>query len=672
MKDVSKVRNFVVAGHSGSGKTSLCDLMLYKAGAVDRLGKVTENSSVSDYTADEQAKQSSIYATPLHCTWNDHFIFFVDTPGYGEFIGEVISAMNACDCCLLTIDGINGIEVGFTRAWRNARKLKMPKAIFVNKLDQGRANFFKVLKQLQDTYGKNLCVPITLPVMGSDGIERAVHVLKDKDYPEELASEVEKYKEILMDTIAESNEELMTRYLEGEELTEEEISTGLHEAIAHGELIPVFAGSVEKDIGLERLLNGVVNLFPHPGDSIFENIEGEKVDPANENIPAVARVFKSVIDPYIGQLTYFRVRAGELTSDSDVYNITTGAKERFGTILLMNGKNQEKVQKAGPGFVGAMVKLKNTHTGNTLSCGDKTIELPHIDFPDALMSYAITAAINGEEDKIANGISRLADCDPTIRLSRHPETHEMLLSGMGDLHLKNVVKKLHENYKVDVNLATPRVPYRETIMAAGEGHYRHKKQSGGHGQFGEVFLNISPTAEDFQFENKVVGGSIPKNYIPAVEKGIQEAMVKGPLSGNKVENIKVSVYDGKYHAVDSSEMAFKIAARYAFKDAMEKAKAVLMEPIMSIKIMIPDQFMGDISGDLSHKRGRILGMGRVDGMQSVNAEVPLAELSHYATEIRSITGGAGSFEMQFERYEQLPSNLASSLIKQYQAANSED
>ncbi|UDQ96607.1 elongation factor G [Lentisphaerota bacterium WC36G] len=672
MKDVSKVRNFVVAGHSGSGKTSLCDLMLFKSGAVDRLGKVSENTSISDYTTDEQAKQSSIYATPLHCSWNNHFIFFVDTPGYGEFIGEVICAMNACDCCLLTIDGTNGIEVGFSRAWRNARNLKMPKAIFVNKLDQPRADFFAVVKQLQETYGKNLCIPITLPVIGSDGIERAIHVLKDKDYPEELANEIEKYKEMLMDTIAESDEELMERYLEGEDLTEDEIATGLHEAIAHGELIPVFAGSVEKDIGIERLLNGVVNLFPHPGDRVFENINGEIVDPADEKNPAVARVFKSVIDPYIGQLTYFRVRAGEFTSDSDVFNINTGTKERFGTILLMNGKNQDKVQKAGPGFIGAMVKLKNTHTGNTLSSNNSAVPLPNIEFPNALMSYAVTAVVNGEEDKIANGIQRLAECDPTIRLTRHPETHEMLLSGMGDLHLKNVVNKLHENYKVDVNLATPKVPYRETIMATGEGHYRHKKQSGGHGQFGEVFLNITPISGEFEFENKVVGGSIPKNYIPAVEKGIQEALERGPLSGNRVENVKVCVYDGKHHAVDSSEMAFKIAARYAFKDAMEKAKAVLMEPIMSVRILIPDQFMGDISGDLNHKRGRILGMDRVDGMQLVNAEVPLSEMSHYATEIRSITGGAGSFEMTFERYEQLPSNIANDVIKKYQDAEANE
>lgn len=670
MYAASKIRNFAIAGHSGSGKTALCDLMLFKAKAVDRLGATEQKTSVSDYTNDEHDKMSSIYATPLNCEWNGNRLFFIDTPGYGEFIGEVISSLAACDNALMVIDGVQGIEVGTTRAWKLARERQRPRIVFINRLDRDNADFFRVLSQVQDAYGKTVCIPITMPVGKEGGFSGVVHVLRSKEVPDELAEQVADYRERLMDTIAESDEELMMRYLDGEELTEDEMAEGLHKAILAGDLVPVFAGSASKDIGVTELMNAAVNLFPPP--NAFESVpldEGEII--ISEDGDGVARVFKSVVDPFIGQLTFFRVVSGIIKSDSEVYNINRGGKERFGSIMLVNGKSQQSTDAAGLGAIGAIAKLKNTHISDTLATADSAKALPLIKFPKPVMSYAITAVKSGEEDKIVGGLNRIAESDATVKINRTKETHETLLSGMGDQHLNNVVKKLKETAKVDIELHTPKIPYRETITAGGDGHYRHKKQTGGSGQFAEVFLRLAPCEDGYEFENAVVGGSIPRNFIPAVEKGVVEAMINGPLAGCTVENLKVSVYDGKHHPVDSNEMAFKIAGRMAFRDAMQKASPILLEPVMNVKIMIPDEYMGDISGDLNHKRGRILGMGAEDGMQVVNAEVPLAEMARYATELRSMTQGRGLFEMEFARYEMVPSNVAKEIIDKFNAEKEE-
>ncbi|MCF6175610.1 MAG: elongation factor G [Victivallaceae bacterium] len=667
MKKVSEIRNFVIAGHSGAGKTSLCDLMLFKAGAVDRQGSVDKKTSYSDYTSDEQEKQRSIYATPLHCEWNKNNLFFIDTPGYGEFIGETTAAMQAADNALIVIDGVDGISIGTTRAFKLARKQRLPRFALISRLDADRADFAKVLTELQEAYGKTVCVPLTIPVGSEGDLSKVVHVLRDTDIPDEIADMVGKYKEFLMDTIAESSEELMDKYLEGEILTDEEIAEGLHTAILAGDLIPVFAGSVEKDIGITELMNGTVNLFLDP-------VAKKEVELANGEMKEIsaagdgqAVVFKVVIDPFIGQLVFFKVIAGTVKADSEMINISNGNKERFGPILLMNGKEQENAKELVPGCIGAMAKLKHTHIGDTLGGSAKIRELNRIIFPNPVMSYAITAVKSGEEDKIASGLNKISECDPTVTLERHKETHEMLMSGMGDQHLNNVVRNLQEVYKVKVNLATPKIAYRETVTANGEAKYRHKKQTGGAGQFAEVQLKIEHNSEGYEFVNAVVGGNIPKNFIPAVEKGVVEAMIKGPLVGCVVEDLKVTVFDGKHHPVDSNEMAFKIASRMAFRDAMNQAKPILLEPIMTVKIMIPDQYMGDITGDLNHKRGRILGMGVEDGMQVVNADVPQSEMAKYATELRRITHGRGSFEIEFGRYEQVPSNVANEIMEKHQA-----
>ncbi len=667
MKKSVEIKTFAVAGHSGGGKTSLCDLMLFKAKAVERCGSVDQKTSISDYTADEQEKRSSIYATPLNCEWKGNHLFFIDTPGYGEYIGETTAALHACNSVLIVVDAVGGLEVGCAKAWKMAEELNLPRFVIINRIDRERADFKRTLAQIQEAYGKTVCVPLTLPVGVEAGFKKVINVLRDTDIPAEIAAEAAAYREALMDTIAESDEKLMEKYLDGGTLTDDEIASGLKAAIKSGSLVPVFAGSAAKDVGVSELMDNIVNLFPDAASSkeiVFA--DGSKI-PVSDSGTGIGLVFKTIIDPFIGQLTFFRILSGVFTAEKDVLNVSKDGKERFGQLLIMNGKEQKPVTDAGPGCIVAVAKLKDTHISNTLATAPGVKPLPVIVFPNPVMSYAISAAKSGEEDKIASGLHKIAETDPTVTYKRHDETHESLLTGMGDQHLGNIVRKLKDVYKVEVHLSTPKIPYRETITADGDGHYRHKKQSGGHGQFGEVALRMSFNDAGYEFVNDVVGGAIPRNFIPAVEKGINEAMTIGPLAGCVVEKVRVSVYDGKFHAVDSSEMAFKIAARMAFRDAMAKARPVLLEPLMKVRISIPDHYMGDITGDLNHKRGRILGMEADAGMEVVNAEIPLAEMSKYATELRSMTQGRGLFEMEFSRYEQVPANVANEIITKYQA-----
>ncbi len=657
----ANVRNFCVVGHSNSGKTSLCDLMLFKAKKVDRLGKPSDETSVSDYTLEEQIKQNSIYATSLNCEWNNHFFSFIDAPGYGEFISEPIEAISNSDMALIVIDAVDGLLIGAARAWKIAKANNVPTAIFINALDKEIADYEKVIEQINNAYGKTSCLPLIIP----DGVGDSFSAVSNILSVENASKENQIYLSQVMDSVAESDEELMVKYLDGVKLTEEEILNGLKKAIAKGVLTPIFCGSVEKQIGVTELMNAIVSLFPSSlSKESVKTKDGSELK-VSASGAGVARVFKVVSDPFLGQLVFFKVISGSFKADSEIHNITKRTKERFGSILLLNGKNQDKCDEAVTGMICGMVKLKSTGINDTLSTSSSSPELPAMKFPKPVMSFAITAVKSGEEDKIGIGLNKIAASDPTIKLERHPETHEMLLSGMGDQQLGLAIKKLKEDSKVEVKTNSPKIPYRETITANGEGHYRHKKQTGGHGQFAEVYLRVSPNPEGYEFKNDIVGGTIPRNFIPAVEKGVVEAMIDGPLAGCNVQNIIVSVYDGKYHDVDSSEMAFKIAARAAFREAIENSKPILLEPIQSLKITIPDQYMGDISGDLNQKRGRILGMDMQEGMQVVKAEVPLAELSKYATELRSITQGNGSFDMEFARYEMVPSNVAKEIIENH-------
>ena len=666
MKKAADCRNFVLAGHSGSGKTTLTELMLFKAKAIERRGSIEQKNTVSDYSADEQEKQASLYAAVCHCAWKDKELYFSDTPGNAEFVGEVACCMRAADAAVVVLDAVEGPQIGTARAWKFARERKIPRFGIINRIDRERASFADTLEKMRANHGRNVVLPLTWPVGEEANFSRVVNVLTDTDIPAEIADQVEEVKSMWMDAIAETDEDLMMRYLEGEALTPEEISKGLRAAIIEGKVIPVFACSALKDIGVTELMDAIADIFPSPLARTVVFADGSE-QPVTDDGPAIGLVFKSVNDPFIGQLSFVRVRSGVFRSDSEAQNITRSGKERFGSLLLMNGKNQTPATEAGPGAIFAVAKLKDTHFGDTLTTGGAAKELPPIDYPHPVMSYALSAAKSGEDDKMISSLNKIAECDPTLKISRQAETHEMLLSGMGDQHLSFVLKRLKDVYKVEAKLDTPKIPYRETITGTGESAYRHKKQSGGAGQFAEVHLRIEPNPDGFEFVNAIVGGAIPKNFIPAVEKGVMETMEQGPLVGCPVERVRVTVFDGKYHPVDSNEMAFKIASRAAFKEAMNKARPVLLEPIMTVHIHVPDSDMGNVTGDLNHKRGRIMGMGSEDGLNVVNAEVPMAELPKYATELRSMTQGRGSFEVEFNRYEEVPGGLAKEIIAKHQA-----
>jgi len=665
MTKATECRNFVVAGHAGSGKTTLCELMLSKCGAIPRPGNVEAKNTVSDFMADEQERRSSIYSSAMHCTWKGDDYFFIDTPGYGEFIGQYVAAVREADAALVVIDAVDGPQIGTARAWKLSKERRIPRFGIVNRLDRDRADFRATLELMRRNHGKNVVIPLYWPVGKESNFKGVVNVLFDKDIPPEIADDVAECRALWLDAIAETDDDLMMRYLDGGEMTDEELHAGLLKTVKNGRTIPVFAGSSTRDIGISELMDAIVEIFPSPLN--YVTVDGAKRK-IGEDCPPIGIVFKSLNDPFSGQLTFVRTVSGIFHADSDVYNLSrTGVKERFGTLYFMNGKNQTPVREAGPGAIFAVAKLKDTHIGDTVSTVPDETPLPGIQFPDSVMSYAITPARSGEDEKIAAGLAKIRECDPTVNLRREDTTHEFLLSGMGDQHLGIVAKRLKDQFKVEIKLATPKVPYRETITSTGEGHYRHKKQTGGAGQFAEVYLRIAPSEAGYEFANEVVGGSIPKNFIPAVEKGVHETMENGPLVGSTVECVRVAVYDGKYHPVDSNEMAFRIAGRMAFREAMTQAKPILLEPVMHVDVHIPDSYTGDITGDLNHKRGRILGMSVEEGMEVVSAEVPYAEMRKYATELRSMTQGRGSFALSFVRYEPVPPNVASEVIAAHQA-----
>ncbi|MBR4415826.1 MAG: elongation factor G, partial [Victivallales bacterium] len=656
---VEKIRNFVLAGHAGSGKTSLADLILFKGGAVGRRGSVDANTSVSDYRPEEQDKKSSIYTSLLHTAWKDGHFFFADTPGNTDFCGEAMNAINMCDMMILVIDAISGIGPGTIRAWNQARDRQMPRMIFINGCDRDQVNIEGTLENVVNSYGKTVCIPCTIPD-GSAATFKGVHSVLAEDAP----AEAEDYKSALMDAIAESDEDLMAKYLDTLELSPEEIATGFKKAVLSGTLVPIFFGSANKDLGVAELADAILTFGPSPLENIPMNIEEGELDRASST--AVGYVFKSVNDSFIGQMNYIRILSGTFKSDSELTNVTKNGKERIGNLLQIQGKDQATIEEAGPGEFIAIAKLKNTGLNDVLASGDVPVKFGPVKYPQSTTFYAVSAVAKGEEDKLGAGLKRLQDEDPTIVIDRNPETKQTIVSCMGDQYMNLMVARLKKDFKVEVALDTPRIAYRETINGTGTAQFRHKKQSGGHGQFAEVHLRLEPYTpeeggEDFAFANEVVGGNIPKNYIPAVEKGVGETRLVGPLSRSKVINFKAVVYDGKYHDVDSSEMAFKIATRGAFRAAMANAKPMLLEPIMTLKIVFPEEYMGAISGDLNSRRGRILGMEHQEGMQVLNAEVPLAEVYSYPTQLRSMTHGRGFFEMTFNRYDPVPAQLTAQI-----------
>lgn len=660
-QDPARIRTLAIAGHQASGKTSLVDAVLHRAGVNDRHGSVDNGTSAADVNENEIQRKTTIYAKPFHVTWKNAEIYLIDTPGYADFFGEAVSSAAVADAMVVVVDAFSGPEVGSLRAWKLAEQRGLPRAVVINRLDKEHTDFRKTLDAVRSAFGIR-CIPLTLPD-GSAEAFTAVGAVLGGEVPPAAADQVEAVRGQLVEAAAETDDALMEKYFAEGQLAPEEFNRGLKSAVRLGTLVPVFVTSAVKAIGIDALLDTIADLFPSPVDRGAVPAEPAPLQPEPGGALGVL-VFKTIVDPFVGQLSYMRVFSGTLNADSDVYNTTRASRERIGPIYILNGKKQETIESAVPGDIVAIAKLKNTKTNDTLAAPGNKVVLPKIEFPRPTISYAVNPRSQGDEEKMGTGLARLADEDPTLLLERNEETKQLLLSGMGDLHIDVMIERLKKTSNVEVDLATPRVPYHETATARAEGHYRHKKQTGGHGQFGEVYLRMEPVERDagFSFENAVVGGNIPRQFIPAVEKGVLEALHRGTLAGYPVHDVKVTVYDGKHHAVDSSEMSFKIAGRGAFRDAMSKAGPVLLEPICNYTVSVPEEYMGDITGDLNSKRGRILGMESTEGIQVIKAQVPLAEMFRYSTELRSLTGGRGTFTMEPSHYEVVPANIAQKII----------
>ncbi len=657
---VSNVRNFVILGHSGSGKTTLTDAVAFKLGLNDRMGLVTNGSSISDTADEEKNRKITIFANSFTANHkvedNEYKLVFTDAPGFMDFYGQILGAIRSADFALITVDAVSGVQVGTRRAWKACKESGLSSISFViTGLDKENASFEKTLESLRNAFGLN-CVPVTAPLKA----DTVVNILKTENLPEHL----EALHNSLAETAAESDDALMEKFFEKGTLEPEEIRRGLIGGIKTGAIHPIYSTSPLKGVGITEMLDSMCRILPCPGSRIFKDVEGNELA-ADPNAPFVAQVWRTASDTFLGQLNYIRIISGTLTPGMTVQNTSTDTKESVSAMLYVIGKKQTPVTKAGPGDIVAIPKLKNTKTGNTLTAVGKTTKLPDIEFPPPVMYMAVTAKTQADDDKLSTAIHRLLDADPTIHFEKQVETKQILLKGLGDVHIDVAVSLMKSQTNVSVDLSTPKVPYRETVTALGDGHYRHKKQSGGRGQFGEVYLRVSPRREGEEgewFLDKTVGGSIPGNFMPAVHKGVIEGMLAGAVAGFPVQNIKVEIYDGAFHDVDSSEIAFKIAGSRALREGMAKGKPVLLEPIMRLKITIPEAFMGAISGDMPHKRGRVLGMEAEEGVQVIAAEAPLAELFKYAAELRSITGGQGSFTMDFDRYDIVPSNVAQKII----------
>src|SRR5213596_3377273 len=667
--EAGKIRNVAVTGHRGTGKTSLVEAMLFQAGAINRLGNVEQGSTTSDWDEDEQRRQMSLASSICHLEWQERKINLIDTPGDPGFSGDTVAALRVVEGALVVASAVMGVEVQTSRVWARAEELDLPRLVFVNMLDRERADFYRALEQFRSLLSDR-CVAVHLPIGTEHELTGIVDLLHMTAYsspegereggpveiPEEMADAVEKYRTQLLDSVVETDEGLMERYLDGEELGTEEVAHALKDAVTRGELFPVACGVATKKLGTTAVLDLLVEGVPSPAKrpaSIDVNGAG-----------TAAFVFKTVADPFAGRINLFRVLAGSLASDATVVNTRSHAKERVGSLLMLQGKDHEPAKEFGAGDIGAVAKLKETTTGDLLLDAERELELPKLDFPEPVMSFAVTPKAKGDEEKVASSLRRLAEEDPTLVLRRDPQTGEQLLSGLSQIHVEVAVDRLRRRFGVEVDLHQPRVPYLETIRTEARAQGRYKKQTGGRGQFGDCHVVLEPIEghQGYEFVDKIVGGSIPQSFRPAVDKGIQEAMAHGELAGAPVQGVRVKLVDGSYHNVDSSEMAFKIAGSMAFKQAYEKAEPVLLEPIMEVEVSVPDEAVGAVNGDLNSRRGRLQGMEPRGGMTSIKAEVPMAEILTYSQALTSMTGGRGDYHMHFLRYEEVPSHIAQKVI----------
>jgi len=674
MKDypAEKIRNVALVGHSGTGKTSLAEGLMFAAGATNRLGKIEDHSTLSDWDPDEQKRGFSLNLSILPAEWDGHKVNLVDTPGYMDFMGEVKCGLRAADTALIVVDASSGVQVGTEFAWRFADELELPRAIFINRMDRDNADFISTLSQIQSLWG-NKCLALELPVGSQQAFQGIVDLLsmkayigekaEESDIPAELASQADQLREKLIEAAAETDDTLIAKYLEGEELSAGELAGGVRAGIGARAIVPVVTGSATKVIGARRLLDSIVSLFPSPADRPVRVDEKEIV--ADPTKPLVALVFKTTADPYVGRLSYFRVLSGTFKSDSQVWNANRNAAERIGTVYHIVGKNQEQASQITGGDIGAVAKLAETHTGDTLGARESAVTLEPISFPQPSFSAAISPKTKADLDKMGTALNRIVEEDPSLRLERSADTGEMILSGLGDSHVEVALEKIRRKFGVDLEMHMPKVPYRETVKASAQAEYTHKKQTGGHGQFARVALEVEtlPRGTGFEFVNKTVGGVVPKQYIGSVEKGVTEALNDGILAHYPIVDMRVTLYDGKEHPVDSSDIAFKLAAAQAMKKGAQDAQPCLLEPIMDLQITVPEANTGDVISDLNGKRARVLGMTPSGTMTTIDAQAPLAEVQRYAADMRSITQGRGFFTMQLSHYEEVPAHLAQKIVE---------
>ena len=685
--DAKKILNIALAGHSGSGKTSVAESILYLTGASERLGKIEDGNTILDFDSEEIKRKSSILTAVAPVEWKNTKINLIDTPGLFDFEGGVYEGMRAADSALIVVSGKDGVNVGTEKAVKIAAKQGLTKIFFVNGLCDESARFYRVFESLKSTFGPSVC-PVVVPYIVDGQANIYVNLFEYKAYKYEngkstptdmpdMGDRLEGLREAIKEAVAETSEELLDKFIMGEEFTPEEIIMGVSQGVREGTICPVFCGDAHNTFAIDQLLNSLIWLAPKAADKSEEigvDPNGEPVEvTVNEDAATAAIVFKTVADPFVGKLSYVKVVSGKVSVDIPLVNMRTGSQERITKVITVRGKKQEDCQYIGAGDIGAIPKLSSTKTGDTLCSPLRKVTLDGIDYPTSSFSMAIYPAKKGDEDKVAQGVAKISEEDPTIILVTNHETHEMILSGMGEQHLDVVISKLKSKYNVDAFLQPAKIAYRETIRKSVKVQGRHKKQSGGHGQFGDIWVEFEPCDSDgLEFHERIVGGAVPKGFFPAVEKGLRESIQKGPLAGFPMVGIKATLYDGSYHPVDSSEMSFKMAANIAYKNGMPQASPTLLEPIGSLSAVVPDSNMGDVMGEVNKRRGRVLGMNPgEDGMQIVEAEVPMAEMSNFATYIRQVTQGRGSYTFEFVRYEEAPANVAQKVIEKCKSEKEE-
>ena len=677
--DAYNIRNVALLSHSGAGKTSLCEAALFNTKAVTRQGRIEDGNTVSDYEPEEIKRSGSIQTTLIAINTDGCKINYLDTPGYDDFQGEVVGALRVVEGAVIFVDATSGVDVGTERSWNMCESGGLPRIIVVNKMDRENADFDRNVADIQATFGRQ-CVPFQIPIGQADSFSGVVNVADpNADVPAELADELESARERLIEAAAESDDELADRYLGGEELTAEEIEAALRSAVLQGDLVPILAVSATANIGVDEVMAMTRSYLPSPVDGMKPaltkaNSEDEVTFEADPSAPLAAFVFKTTADPFVGKLSLFRVFQGSIKSNSEVWDANQGQSERVGQLYLPKGKNQENLTEVTAGDIGAVGKLSSTITGDTLCARDNQVTFEPIKMPVGYYRVAVSPASKADLDKMSLALNRIVEEDPSLRMSRNASTSETLITGLGDAQIDVAIDKIKRKFGADLRVKLPRVPYRETITRTTQTEYRHKKQSGGHGQFGHVVLRLEPMDRDqgFQFGNEVVGGRVPREYIPSVEKGVVKAMDEGALAGFPLVDLKAVLYDGSFHSVDSSGMSFEIASVQALKKGVSEASPILLEPVMRLSVTVPDGYTGEVMSDLNGKRGRILGMNPQDRVTVIDAEVPQSELLRYAQDLRSLTQGRGSYSMEYDHYEPVPANLEPKVIEEARRMREED